>query len=63
LLSTELGAPGFNDGSNPGLGAAIVAVSPTEIAGGAPGPAHVAADESISFEFSLAILSASFCFY
>jgi hypothetical protein len=43
---------GFKDGSNPGLGAAITAVSPAVIGGGAPCPAHIAALDFISSALS-----------
>ena len=57
LLST--GPPfGFNDGSNPGLGAAIVAVSPAVRGGGVPCPAQYAAFDPESATFSLAIFAA-----
>ena len=49
--------PGYKDASNPGLGAAMAAVSPTEIGGGAPDPAQIAALDPMSISFSLTILA------
>ena len=53
-----LGPCGFKVGSNPGLGAAIVVISPAEIGGGAPDPAQVAAVDCISVSFFFAIAAA-----
>jgi len=55
VLSIAPGEPGFKDGSNPGLGAAITAVSPSVSGGGVPCPAHVAALDAISVSFFFAM--------